>query len=176
MIVCPDCGHANIVGADTCEQCQQPLVAFDTQTLASDVERSLIEDPISVLKTNPAVTVAPDTRVGDVLKLLVDYSVGCVLVVDDDQLVGVFSERDALMHLNVEAAQLADQPVSKFMTASPTTLEVTHKIAFALHRMDLGGYRHIPILTDGKPSGILSIRNILAYLTAKAAAERDASA
>jgi len=175
MIVCPDCGHENIVGADTCEQCQQPLCMFDKQAPTSDVERSLIEDPISVLKTNPAVTVTPDTPVGNVLKLLVDRSVGCVLVMDDEQLVGVFSERDALMRLNVDAAELADQPVSKFMTASPSTLEVTHKIAFALHRMDLGGYRHIPILTDGKPSGILSIRNILAYLTAKAAAERDTS-
>ena len=173
MIVCPDCGHENIVGADTCEQCQQPLGALSKRAPTSAVERGLIKDPIAVLETNPAVAVAPDTPVGDVLKLLVDRSIGSVLVVENDQLVGIFSERDALMRLNVDAVQLADQPVSKFMTASPATLEATHKIAFALHRMDLGGYRHVPILTDGKPIGILSVRDILAYMTAKAVAESD---
>jgi CBS domain-containing protein len=44
------------------------------------------------------------------------------------------------------------------------------KIAFAIHRMNVGGYRHIPILEDGRPVGVISIRDILAYLTQRGAA------
>ena len=65
-------------------------------------------------------------------------------------MVGIFSERDALMRLNVDAAQLAGRPMREFMTASPDTLETDAPIAFALHKMDVGGYRHMPIMTDGK--------------------------
>ena len=51
------------------------------------------------------------------------------------------------------------------MTTSPKTLEATDKIAFALHRMDLGGFRHIPVVSGGKPIGIISIREILRYIS-----------
>ncbi len=79
---------------------------------------------------------------------------------------GVFSERDALMKLNIDSATLADRPVREFMTLGPETLQTSDKIAFAIHRMDLGGYRHIPILDHGAIIGIISIRDILDYLTA----------
>jgi CBS domain-containing protein len=52
------------------------------------------------------------------------------------------------------------------MTAPVQTLPPTAKIAFAVHQMDLGGYRHLPIAdADGAPLGIISVRDILNYLT-----------
>lgn len=165
MIVCPDCGHENILGADECEECRQSLSQLSSSAPASDIERSLLEDSIHVLAPRRPLTVEPNTPVGDVLHILVDESIGCVLVVDDEQIVGIFSERDALMRLNVSASELMDKPVSQFMTPSPETLEESDKIAFALHKMDLGGYRHVPILSGGKVTGVISIRDILRYLT-----------
>jgi len=50
------------------------------------------------------------------------------------------------------------------MTHEPVTLEAKDKIAFALHKMHVGGYRHLPIMTDGKLTGVISIRDILNYL------------
>jgi CBS domain-containing protein len=50
------------------------------------------------------------------------------------------------------------------------TLETNDRIAFALHKMNVGGYRHIPILFDGKLAGVISIRDILRYLTDRIAA------
>ena len=55
------------------------------------------------------------------------------------------------------------------MTADPVTLETSDKIAFALHKMNVGGYRHVPILFDGKLAGVISIRDILRYLTERIA-------
>jgi len=79
---------------------------------------------------------------------------------------GIFTERDALVKLNVRAAELRGRPVSEFMTRSVETLELSDRIAFALQKMDVGGYRHIPILHQGRVTGIVSVRRILDYITA----------
>jgi CBS domain-containing protein len=56
--------------------------------------------------------------------------------------------------------------VEEFMTPNPQTLTPDAKIAFAIQRMDQGGYRHLPIVdAQGTPIGVISVRDILAYLT-----------
>jgi CBS domain-containing protein len=87
------------------------------------------------------------------------------VVVKGPDVVGIFSERDALNRLNAEFAELAGRPVAEFMTATPETVESDARIAFALHKMDVGGYRHLPVLTKGKITGVISIRDILRYVT-----------
>jgi CBS domain-containing protein len=69
--------------------------------------------------------------------------------------------------LNVDYRSLLNQPVRDYMTRKPVTLEGRDKIAYALHKMDLGGYRHIPITDDGKLTGMISVRLILRYITEK---------
>jgi len=165
MTVCPSCGHQNIAGADQCEDCGSSLAQVSDLQPVPAQDEGVLGDHISVLSPCVPMIVNPDTAVGDVLQVLVDNSIGCVLVVEDDEVVGVFSERDALMRLGVRYADLLDRPVSEFMTESPETLELGDKIAFALHKMDIGGYRHIPILDDGRISGIISVRDILGHLT-----------
>ncbi len=140
---------------------------------ASDVEKHLVKRAVSELNPAKPVIVAPQTPVAEVLNLLVQASIGCVLVVEDEELVGVFSERDALMRLNTDAADLGDRPISDYMSSSPESLEVDDKIAFALHMMDLGGFRHVPLLKDGRVDGIISVRDILRYITADLVAAED---
>jgi CBS domain-containing protein len=69
------------------------------------------------------------------------------------------------MKINTDAPKFMDRPISQFMTPSPVTLETSDKIAFALQKMNVGGYRHLPILFQGKLAGVISIRDILRYLT-----------
>src|SRR5205814_5103341 len=106
----------------------------------------------------------------DVLRLLADNKVGCLLVVDQGKTVGIFTERDALLKLGEKAAELGSRPVSEFMTSKVESLPSTAKIAFAVHRMDHGGYRHVPVVNnEGRTVGIFSVRDILKYLTSKLA-------
>ena len=92
------------------------------------------------------------------------------MVVENRKLVGIFTERDALLKLGTEAAALGDRPVSEFMTAHPQTLRLDAKIAFAVQRMDLGGFRHVPVVSKtNEPLGVISVRDILDYLTEKMA-------
>ena len=136
---------------------------------ATSLEADLVRDRIELLPPKPPVAVSPQTRVGDVLATMADSRIGCVLVVEQGKLAGIFTERDALMRLNIEAANLSDQPISAYMTSNPETIAAKSKIAFALQKMDVGGYRHLPVLDGEKPVGVISIRDILRYLTSRIA-------
>jgi CBS domain-containing protein len=170
MIICPYCEAENIEGADECERCGEALTYLSVRVPATSVEGDLLRDRIERLWPKSPSTVSLDTPVGQVLNKMVDERIGCVMIVDGGKLAGIFSERDALMKLNTDAARFLERPISQFMTPDPVTLETNDKIAFALHKMNVGGYRHIPILFGGKLAGVISIRDILRYLTERIAA------
>jgi CBS domain-containing protein len=164
MMICPFCKAENIDGVDECEHCQQPLEFLSKPRAGSLIEHSILKDRVFKLGPRKPLTVSPRTTVAEVLRLMVARAVGCVIVGDEQTLVGIFTERDALVKLNVDVEALGHHPVSEFMTASPETIAHDAPIAFALHKMDIGGYRHIPVLTDGKPTGVISVRDILRYI------------
>jgi len=165
MIACPFCGNENLEGADVCDDCQHSLTDLSFPQPRTPVERGLLKDRIETLAPKKPLTVSPETPIGEVLDQMVAQSIGCVMVVEDGALIGIFSERDALMNLNVDAAELSDRPIRSVMTSDPVTLDAKNRIAFALHKMHVGGYRHLPILTEGELTGVISIRDILRYLT-----------
>ncbi len=171
MSSCPYCDVENIEGVDVCEECGQPLTDMHLSTPGTAVEQGLLKDRIGSLNPKKPFTVAPSARVRDVLvkmATLGEKGIGCVIVSEGDQVVGIFSERDALRKINVDITTLGDRPISEFMTPNPQMLEAGAKIAFAVQRMDLGGYRHVPILDEsGAVSGIISVRDILRYVTEK---------
>jgi CBS domain-containing protein len=166
MVTCPFCGQENIDGEDSCRQCQQSLEFLSRPQVNSGLERSLLKDRVYSLAPRQPIVVAPDTPVGEVLDMLVAHSIGCVVIVAGNDPVGIFSERDALNRINVEAAAMADRPIREFMTPAPETIDADARIAFALHKMDIGGYRHMPVTSDGRIIGMISIRDILDYITA----------
>jgi CBS domain-containing protein len=165
MSLCPNCGHNNIDGADLCEKCESSLSALSKPRPGSRVERSIVKDRIEQLVPREPLLVAPETPVGEVLQRLVGRAGGCAVVVRDHDVVGIFTDRDALVRLNAEVSELAGRPVSEFMTSPVETLELDDRVAFALHKMDLGGYRHLPVLSDGRVTGIISVRDILNHIT-----------
>jgi CBS domain-containing protein len=169
-ILCPYCDAENIEGTDECEKCGEALTHLSRRIPASSVEADLLRDRIERLWPKSPSTVSPDATVGQVLKKMVDERIGCVMVVDKAKLVGIFSERDALMKLNTDAPKFLNRPIAQFMTPDPVTLETNDKIAYALHKMNVGGYRHVPILFQGTLAGVISIRDILRYLTERIAA------
>ena len=169
MINCPFCGAENLQGVDICDDCQHSLTDLSFPVPSTAVEEGLLKDRIKTLPPKTPLTVSMGTSVGDVLKKMVGKSIGCVIVVDGDsdgdQVLGIFTERDALMRLGADVATFVDQPIESLMTPDPITLDARDKIAFALHKMHVGGYRHVPILAEEKLVGVISIRDILNYLT-----------
>lgn len=172
MLICPDCGAENIDGADACEACSQSLTDLSQRMPAAGVEEGLVRDRVGKIPHHPPVTVKPSTTVGEVLKAMTDQSIGCVLVVSEDgsdTLEGIFSERDALMRLNVDAPQWLGLTIDRFMTPNPATIPADAKIAYALHRMNHGGYRHLPIMKGKRAVSVISVRDVMQYLTKRGA-------
>ncbi len=113
----------------------------------------------------PAVTASIDTSVADAIQLMQTRRIGCVLVVSHRKLLGVFTERDVLKKIVGSNFDLRSTPLSEIMTINPQALNEDDTIAYALNFMDLGGYRHIPIVNDlFEPTGIVSVKDIVSYL------------
>ncbi len=168
LLTCPFCDSDVIEGEDTCDACGQSLTERGLPPPASTVERALLSDRVSLFQGRQPLTVSPHTTVKEVLRLLADNRVGCLLIEEDGKSVGIFTERDVLLKLGEKAAESANRPISEFMTNKVESLPPTAKIAFAVQRMDHGGYRHVPVVNEqGVTVGIFSVRDILGYLTNK---------
>ena len=164
VLICPDCGAENIDGVDTCESCGQSLTMLNKpQRAPSPVGDGMLRDQIQTLNPKQPVTTSPDTPLEAALHIMLEHKIGSILVIEDDTLVGIFSERDAVNRVGVEFDALRDRPIRDFMTPTPGTLEAENKIIFAVHKMAIGRYRHIPIVEGDRPVGVISIRDILRY-------------
>jgi CBS domain-containing protein len=170
-VICPDCGYDNIEGVDWCEQCGQPLVEFDPATC--ELEESISRHSIRVLSPKPAISVPPSCTVREAVRMMGQRNIGCLLVQDSSGVTGVFTERDVLNRISPDMTAM-DRPVSDYMTRSPETIRRQDSIAYALHAMDIGGYRHMAVVdSEGSPTGILSVRDILRFLCVKFAEIRS---
>lgn len=163
-MICPTCNFDNLPGSETCSNCLTDLTQLDQPTAHDRVERSLMEDTVSTLQPRKAVSLPPTATVGEAIHLMLACDIGAVLIVAGGELVGIFSERDLLTRV-ADTADYVSQPVSQFMTRSPETIKASDPLAFALHKMDIGGYRHLPVLKDGQPLGMISVRDMLRHIT-----------
>jgi len=165
-MICPHCAFDNLPGCEQCGNCLADLTQLDRPAAHDRVERSLMEDAVFQLPPRPAVTLPPTANVKQAIQLMLSHDIGAVLIVDDSgKLLGIFSERDLLTKVASPDEDHTTRPVSDFMTAHPETVRPTDTLAFVLHKMDSGGYRHLPVLTDGQPSGMISVRDMLRHIT-----------
>jgi len=86
----------------------------------------------------------------------------CVLVTEEGRLVGIFTDRDAVV--KAAGTRLDAFHVSDFMTSDPVVLRPDDPIAIAIHKMAVGGFRHIPIVDDGRPTGVVTARDVFDHL------------
>lgn len=163
-MLCPFCNHDNISGADACEACLMDLRSLDEPQGETPLEDSLIHENVSSLDPKTAVMVEPDTTVREAIAAMVDNNIGCVLVGQGSRVQGIFTERDVLVRLARRIPEVGDEPVARYMTVSPEMLEASTPLAFALNRMSLGDFRHLPLTEQGKLLGIISLRDFLGVL------------
>jgi CBS domain-containing protein len=165
-MICPHCGHDNLPGSEDCANCGMDLTHIDRPMAQNRIERSLMEDTVSILQPKKPITVRPTATVRETIQVMLDHDIGALLVVDaNGKLRGIFSERDLLTRVAGLYQDYADLPIENLMTPNPETVTATDTLAFALHKMDVGGYRHLPVLKDGLPVGVVSVRDMLRHIT-----------
>ena len=129
-----------------------------------DLESALTEDTLAKVLRDPPLTVESDATLADALRLMREERRGYVLVVADERLAGIFTERDVLMKVAGNPLNVERTPVSAYMTRDPVILPAGASVAFALNRMVVEGFRHVPIVEGGHPIGVVSMRDIIEYL------------
>jgi len=111
------------------------------------------------------VSVEPDTPATQVFQQLKQQNKGSILVCDDQKLLGIFTERDAL-RLMAREADLT-MPIGDAMTKCPVTISFEATVGEAIRIMASGGYRRLPVIDkQGVPLGIVKVSHVMQYLVA----------
>lgn len=128
-------------------------------------------------KGGEVIQVRSTDSVLSAVKLLAERRIGCVPVVDDGQVVGIFSERDLVYHVAGEGPSALDRPVSDVMTAPAITIDDQTPVMSGLSLMTKRRIRHLPVVVEGELVGLISIGDLVKYridrIESEAAAMRD---
>ena len=162
-VECQACGHGNISGTDSCDECGASLVVEPSV----DGESAALQNPLLRLRPREPECVDRSATLADVIGRLQKRNVGCVLVTSHgEELVGIFTERDILYRVAGLIDRAAAIPVESLMTPSPSTLRPADPISHALHLMSVHGFRHVPLVDDDtRPVGVVSLRDIIRFMS-----------
>jgi CBS domain-containing protein len=103
--------------------------------------------------------VEPATDLSEAAERMVERGVGAALVLSGGMVSGILTERDVLRA--VATGSVEGTHVAAWMTREPETVDVAEALGRAAAIMIHGGFRHLPVLDDGKPAGIVSIRDLM---------------
>jgi len=113
---------------------------------------------VADLMTKDVLTVEPSDTIGEAAEKMHDANVGAVVVVEDMvRIVGIVTERD-LMRAVAQRARAAEARVRLWMTENPLTIEPETTVEDAAKIMFDNNFRHLPVVKDGRPLGIVSLR------------------
>ena len=115
-----------------------------------------------IIEGQEPVTAPATMTVRDAARLMKDRNIGALMVVEDDRLAGVFTERDALFRVLAGGLDAAETQLAAVMTRNPKTVAPSSGFTVALQMMHDGGFRHLPVVEDnGRLIGIVSVRDAL---------------
>jgi CBS domain-containing protein len=107
------------------------------------------------------VMIASDTTVAEAARRMRDGNTGAAIVLEGSRLAGIFTERDALFRVLAVAKDPQATPVSQVMTRDPQTIHPDKPFDEALRMMHEGRFRNVPVVEDGRPLGMVSVRDAL---------------
>ena len=122
--------------------------------------------PLSSIDAGIAKTLPVGALVDEAVRIIEHPGISCVMITDaDGRLVGLITERDLCTRVISKNVDPKSARVEEIMTADPITLRTDQLLTFALAQMDVGGYRHIPLVDrDSRPAGVITARRIINYI------------
>jgi CBS domain-containing protein len=129
-----------------------------------DLAKTLKVESVSRLHPSPPLTIHPAQTVAEAVTLMRRERVGCLLVSEGEQMVGILTERDLMRRVLAPGKPLTLK-VAECMSPDPVTVHRKEPIGAAVRRMEEGGYRHLPVIDEtGRVVGLLSVKRIVHYL------------
>ena len=132
-----------------------------------------INDVIHAKSQQAVVTISPDATVRELVALLAEHNVGALVVSDDgERVAGIVSERDVVRRLHADDA-VVDAPVGEIMTEDVRTCTGADGLTDLMQTMTEHRIRHVPVVADGRLTGIISIGDVVKNRIGELEFERD---
>jgi predicted transcriptional regulator len=163
-MLCPNCRYDNFEGEDNCTNCGADLGVSDTPQTPLDYHDTILGEHLDALGIGSPLVVESGMAVADAIRLMHEAGTDCLLVADDGRLVGIFTDRDAAV--KAVDKRLGLFKIRDFMTPDPVVLRRDDTLAVAIHKMAVGEFRHIPIVDDGRPIGVVAAADVFRHLVA----------
>ena len=164
-MICPVCQWQNFVGDDLCDNCGADLRASDTPEPATGFHGPLLGIHLDELGAPAPETADGSADVAELVERMHRDGIDCLLITEDGSLAGIFTDRDALLKL--AGRGLEHRPVRELMTRDPVVLRHDDTIAVAINKMAVGGFRHVPIVDDGRAIAVVSARDIFRHIATR---------
>jgi CBS domain-containing protein len=132
-----------------------------------------IYEVLSGKSSQDVVTIKPDATVRELIALLAKHNIGALVVSADGSTVdGIVSERDVVRRLH-ELEAVVDLPVSEIMTADVQTCSADDSVNDLMQVMTTRRFRHLPVVSEGRLTGIVSIGDVVKHRMSELEFERD---
>lgn len=122
-------------------------------------------------KGSRVVSIAPDAPVTRAVELLVQHNIGALVVLAENRIVGIISERDVLRAVNEGAAAFEGLRVAEIMTRNVITGTPDADVSSVMHVMSERRIRHLPVSEQGTLHGMISIGDVVNAIRREAEAE-----
>jgi CBS domain-containing protein len=119
-----------------------------------------LQQLIDSKKHKEVITVAPHRPVFDALVILAEYQIGALVVVENEQMVGIFSERDYAREVILKGRSSKTTEISDVMTHNVVFAKPEDSVQDAMSIMTSKNFRHLPVVNNGKVVGILSLGDL----------------
>jgi CBS domain-containing protein len=162
---CPACAIENYSGEDACINCGADLWGADVPQDLGSFQGRLLGEHIDAIAVGDPRTVEPTVSAARAIEQMHAQGVDSLLVMHEGRLVGIFTERDALLKL-ADKQRLDAFDVRDVMTRDPVVLRPEDSLAVAIHKMAVGGFRHIPVMDGDRPIGVVAARDIFHHILA----------
>jgi len=124
-------------------------------------------------KSSTVVTVPVSASVADAVRAMNEHRIGSVVVMSDQEIAGIFTERDVLTRVVAEGREPGRTPVRTVMTPDPVTIEPDAPIEDVMETITRRRCRHLPVVDSGRLAGLISIGDILRWLVEAHRAEAE---
>jgi CBS domain-containing protein len=164
-LICIECGFANETGTAECEACDADLFRSEQVRWQTPFDQHLLGDLVDVLQPRTPLLVEARAPVTFAVEEMRAHHTGCVLVVENGTVRGIFTEHDLLSRVLAPGLAPRDVPLDRVMTPDPVVLRRDDSLAVAINKMVVGSFLHIPLVDPaGRIDGIVSARDLLTRL------------
>jgi CBS domain-containing protein len=165
-MICPACHSENIEGADECVNCGLALYGLDLPgALMGSQAPAFLLLPIASLPKRKVANVTAHDPVSLAVRHMKRTDSNCVLVMDGEALRGIITDRDIVQKVAAPYKDLNAITCGQIMTSRPQVLHDEDRLAEALNMMASGGFRHIPIIDGGTPTGVLFVNDVFRHIS-----------